>query len=171
MACSKCGALLFDPKASTVHMRVDPTLMEMRRRRVKPTGSLSQGRVISLQIRGVTERLAFEEGTEIVLGRIDLANPDMSRFDLTRFGGHERGVSREHALLRYTNEDFTVTDLKSANGTSVNGQRLRPNEQRVLKDGDELMLGSLVVRIKIEPPHEPKESSGATTQPKKSNLT
>lgn len=153
LVCDRCGTLLFDPRASTVHMRVDPTLLQLRRRREKQTGPLADNsHIVSLLIRGISERLAFEEGTEIVLGRIDFTNPDLSRLDLTRYGGHERGVSREHALLRYQDAKLTVTDLHSVNGTMVNLIRLEPNHPWMLKDGDELMLGTLLIKVRFEMP-------------------
>jgi hypothetical protein len=151
--CAKCGTLLFDPKSSTVHMRVDPYLLRLRRNKeLRKTGSLvmSSERLIGLQIRGIVEKLAFEEGTEIVLGRIDLANKITEpRFDLTPYGGHERGVSREHAVLRYDGTVLTVTDLKSVNGTMHNQKRIEPNVATQLNDRDELTLGNLTIVIRF----------------------
>lgn len=161
LVCYKCGTLLFDPRLSTAHTRIEPQLLLLRRRRPRGTGMLTPSRVIRLRIRGLTEKLIFEEGTEIVLGRLDLTNPDLSRFDLTRFGGHERGVSREHALLQLKDGQLRVTDLCSANGTFINLKRLEPNTPTTLKDGDELTLGNLtiVVNFEHEPPSAPPKET------------
>jgi hypothetical protein len=151
MVCSKCGALLVDPKTSTIHLRVNPDLIRLKRRPNPETGPLpssGEGLMVHLQIRGLSERLFFEEGTSIVLGRIDVTSPDMSRFDLTRFGGHERGVSREHCALEMVAGRLQVTDLGSVNGTFINGTRLDPNIPHLLKNGDELMLGSLSITVR-----------------------
>jgi serine/threonine protein kinase len=51
-------------------------------------------------------------------------------------------VSRQHATLIQTDEGCLLKDMRSTNGTFVNGQQLR-NEQ-LLKDGDEIRLGSTV---------------------------
>lgn len=155
MVCNKCGQLLFDPRNSTVHVRVDPALVRLRRKRAVGGGPLDlapqkPGFMVCLQIRGLNERLYFEDSTDIVLGRLDLTNPDLSRFDLSRFGGHERGVSREHCLMRYQDGALTVTDLGSVNGTRLNLERLAANEPRTLKDGDSLVLGSLTITIRFE---------------------
>lgn len=150
LVCLKCGTLLFDPKLSTAHTRIEPQLLLLRRRRRGGTGMLAPGRVIRLRIRGLTEKLVFEEGTEIVLGRIDITHPDLSRFDLTPFGGHERGVSREHALLRLRDGRLQVTDLRSANGSFINLRRLEPNRPYTLKDGDELTLGNLTIVVNFD---------------------
>jgi pSer/pThr/pTyr-binding forkhead associated (FHA) protein len=151
LVCDRCGTLLCDPKSSTVHMRISPILLQLRRKQAKPSEALPPGKLVVLQIRGLSERLSFEEGTEIVLGRNDISNPDMSRLDLTPYGGHERGVSREHALIRYKEGQLSVTDLHSANGTLVNMQRLGSGQPRLIKDGDELTLGNLTIMIFFEP--------------------
>ncbi len=147
LVCDRCGTLLCDPKSSTVHMRSSPVLLQLRRKQEKVAGTPRPGKLVVLQIRGLSERLSFEEGTEVVLGRNDISNPDMSRLDLTPYGGHERGVSREHALLRYKDGQLSVTDLHSANGTLVNLQRLGSGQPRQIKDGDELTLGNLTIMI------------------------
>lgn len=55
---------------------------------------------------------------------------------------HEEGVSRLHARVERTEEGVLVTDLGSANGSFVGGQRI---ERHVLKDGDLLQVGSAVM--------------------------
>ncbi|MFI5179614.1 MAG: FHA domain-containing protein [Vicinamibacterales bacterium] len=49
-------------------------------------------------------------------------------------------VSKSHAVIRYANGAYTVEDLKSANGTRVNGV---PIEVAVLTPGDTLEVGDL----------------------------
>ncbi len=50
-----------------------------------------------------------------------------------------RDVSRHHAMLRVHDNSFYVTDLKSKNGTSINGKKI---SESVLEPGDELSLSS-----------------------------
>ena len=92
LVCTKCGTLLFNPSVSTVHMRVDPSLLRLRRTTQQAAGVTLPERTVSLQMRGMSERLNFEEGTEIVLGRSDLSAGTGARLDLSRYGAHERGV-------------------------------------------------------------------------------
>lgn len=47
-------------------------------------------------------------------------------------------VSRIHAKIRNRNGEYYLTDLNSRNGTSVNGQMLRPDEDYQLQDQDEV---------------------------------
>ena len=158
VVCLTCGNLLFDPTSSTVHIRIDPSLLRLRRNRPQgETGSLGKERTIRLQIRGLSERVTFEEGTEVVLGRTDVQQSPGTRLDLTPYGAHERGVSREHAVLRFHDGELTVTDLGSVNGTSLNLKRLTPNQPQRVKDGDEILLGrlSLVIKSDATPPASP----------------
>ena len=53
-------------------------------------------------------------------------------------------VSRHHAEIRPSGDDFVLVDLGSTNGTRVNGVRVA---QRVLRDGDELAFGSTRLRF------------------------
>ncbi len=84
---------------------------------------------------------------EIVVGRGDGATmrPDI---DLSEHGAGDYGVSRLHMSLSFNVKLNTlcVSDMRSANGTFINGQRLYPQEVRVLRHGDELRLGRLVLR-------------------------
>lgn len=166
LVCNKCLNLLFDPKSSTVHMRIDPSLLRLRRKRELEIGKNLPERTVILQIRGLIEKLIFEEETEIVLGRIDLTHASADKFDLTAFGGHERGVSREHAVLRFQNTELTVTDLGSINGTSVNGKKLTSNETQTLKQGDELTLGSLSITVRFDRPDTGMLTPPSTAIPK-----
>jgi hypothetical protein len=49
-------------------------------------------------------------------------------------------ISRRHALVLRIGNDTVIEDLKSTNGTYVNGQRI---SRRVLKDGDVVALGTM----------------------------
>jgi pSer/pThr/pTyr-binding forkhead associated (FHA) protein len=52
-----------------------------------------------------------------------------------------------HLHVSYDARSHTIciSDLGSANGTYINGQRLHPHEVRVLRDHDEMRLGKLVM--------------------------
>ncbi len=154
--CVTCGTLLFNPSTTTVHMRVNPALLRLRHDRQNESPATAPERTIVLQIRGMSERLTFDEGSEIILGRTDLAASAMRRLDLSPYGAHERGVSRDHAVLRYSDHSLTLTDLSSANGTSVNLIKLAPNQPKALNNGDEFMVGTLSIVVHFEPTVEAK---------------
>lgn len=55
------------------------------------------------------------------------------------------GISRRHARIFVENNQYTLEDLGSSNGTFLNGERLRG--RLVLKPGDEIRLGRTVALI------------------------
>ena len=59
-------------------------------------------------------------------------------------GGRPSKASRLHARLEYSSSSgvWSLTDNKSANGTFVNGERLRPDQAVELSDGDRLGFGT-----------------------------
>ena len=59
-------------------------------------------------------------------------------------------VSRHHARIRVTDVDATVEDLGSKNGTFLRGDRL--TSAALLADGDEIGLGSVLVRFRRPEP-------------------
>jgi DNA-binding winged helix-turn-helix (wHTH) protein len=59
-------------------------------------------------------------------------------------------VSRHHARIRVTGMDATIEDLDSKNGTFLRGDRLTGPAS--LADGDEIGLGSVLVRFRRPEP-------------------
>jgi len=91
---------------------------------------------------------------EIIIGRSDGSAPVTPDIDLANQDAGRLGVSRMHLSLNYdpANNTLSVTDLRSSNGSFVNNQRLHPHEVRVLRTGDELRLGKLVLGIVFQHP-------------------
>jgi pSer/pThr/pTyr-binding forkhead associated (FHA) protein len=54
----------------------------------------------------------------------------------------DTGVSRRHAELRVEDDGFTLVDLNSTNGTTVNNQRV---SSALLAEGDRIGLGATVL--------------------------
>ena len=52
-----------------------------------------------------------------------------------------RFVSRRHFQVRFESDVFYISDLGSTNGTYLNGNKLNPNEDHILRDGDMIGLG------------------------------
>jgi len=59
----------------------------------------------------------------------------------------EKEISRKHAEITYDahNRKFYITDLKSANGVTVDGVHARPEEPAEIKPGSKLGLGMMLV--------------------------
>ena len=52
-----------------------------------------------------------------------------------------RFVSRRHFQVRFKSDVFYISDLGSTNGTYLNGRKLNPNEEQILRNGDKVGLG------------------------------
>jgi hypothetical protein len=104
-------------------------------------------KTVILHVKDAPEPLVVELEKQMVLGRIDPQNPQKPDLDLTPYGAVENGVSRRHARIEHQANTLSLTDLGSANGTLLNGHRLPPEQSRLLRDGDEITLGRLVINI------------------------
>ena len=57
----------------------------------------------------------------------------------------DRYVSREHLLLRKSGDKLLVMDLRSKNGTFLNGEQIRPGTEVEVKEGDSIVVGLNVI--------------------------
>lgn len=92
---------------------------------------------------------------ELIIGRSAPGSAMMPDVDLVDETGALKGVSRLHLTIRYDLQYHTLSvfDLGSANGSFINGQRLHPHEVRVLRDGDEMRLGTLAITVAFRHVH------------------
>jgi hypothetical protein len=115
------------------------------------TAHFSSRMNLMLYVRGQDEPFVFDAQTieELVIGRFDPDTQTSPDIDLEHFGGSEKGVSRRHATIVRREGSLNIMDLGSHNGTYLNGQRLVPHQPRILRDGDDLRLGHLVLHVKF----------------------
>jgi FHA domain len=59
-----------------------------------------------------------------------------------------RTVSRPHALIVYSNGQFTVRDLYSQRGLLLNGVPVSPSKSSFIQDGDVLTLGDVRIQFR-----------------------
>jgi pSer/pThr/pTyr-binding forkhead associated (FHA) protein len=57
--------------------------------------------------------------------------------------------SRQHAAIIYSNGVIAIEDLNSLNGTWVNGARVQAGQQRQLKAGDIVQIGTVQMKLLI----------------------
>jgi hypothetical protein len=71
---------------------------------------------------------------QIILGRqsSDKVQPDIA------FASHYKKIGRMHACIKREQDTYCIVDLGSANGTTLNGNVLVPNQQYSIKAGDEI---------------------------------
>lgn len=85
--------------------------------------------------------VSIEIHDDIVLGRATPGfEPDV---DLDLFNAGNLGVSRRHAMMRPSNTHLLVIDLKSTNGTFINGRRVVPGTARPVVVDDSISFGLL----------------------------
>ncbi len=80
-----------------------------------------------------------------MIGRRDPASASYPDVDLSSQGESSTSVSRRHAQIIRQKEEVFVEDLKSSNGTILNGKNLEPGRRYPLKNGDELRFGLVML--------------------------
>ncbi|OGO16564.1 MAG: hypothetical protein A2Z14_04315 [Chloroflexi bacterium RBG_16_48_8] len=86
-------------------------------------------------------------GKSVLIGRVDRASgvvPKVLGVDLTDLEDIEGpSVSRRHAQVLFRNGDYLIQDLRSTNGTTINGQLLPPQIRLTLHHGDKVQIGDI----------------------------
>jgi hypothetical protein len=141
--CVKCG-LPLDAPGNTRHLDQKTELTNVPR---WGTSRLGTERKLLLHVRGYDRPLVVDLHDQLILGRYDVDTGEMPDVNLDPYGAQDMGVSRRHAAILYEDEALKIMDMHSANATYLNGQKLIANQARILRDGDELRLGQLVIRI------------------------
>jgi hypothetical protein len=103
--------------------------------------------VLRMEVDGATQPIVFQPKPETSIGRRDPVTGIIPDIDLTMYAGYRMGVSRKHCVLRLKDRKIEVVDGGSSNGTSLNGTRLTPHTPYTLRDGDELTLGKMTLRL------------------------
>lgn len=93
---------------------------------------------------------SFSAREQVIVGR-KVPDSRGRLLDLNPFGAYELGVSRYHARIRLNEANYLeIADLASANGTFLNGVRLRPLDLYQFTEGDKLHFAKLVARVTFE---------------------
>ena len=58
-------------------------------------------------------------------------------------------VSQKHARVEWTGSKYTITDLGSSNGTTVNEKEIREGEPRRIRHGDVVVVGTDTMRASL----------------------
>ena len=111
------------------------------------TARLRMPAQVYLHIAGAPEPVRIKLTRPIALGRAENEEAANIDINLMPYKAVEKGVSRRHLTLELVQETVSLTDLGSTNGTFLNGQKLQPFQRRIVRDGDEIRLGKLSIRI------------------------
>ncbi len=102
---------------------------------------------LTLHVISTGDTITVPVKTTIILGRKDLSQRIQPDLDLTPYRGYPCGVSRSHAIIVVRDNGLWVRALSGTNGTHVNQVTLSTGQEYLLRDGDELKLG--VLRLKV----------------------
>lgn len=91
--------------------------------------------------------IRHQGGQPVVLGRSADAPSSNPLIDLSQYHAFSLGVSRQHALIGYSENGYTIEDLGSSNGTWLNGNRLTARQPYPLRSGDHVQLGELLIFV------------------------
>lgn len=143
--CSQCGTLLLTAKGGLETLAVNTlatgnfTITNSATDKLVATLDDNE---LALKFADTDSPVRIDRTKSIVLGRDDDAG-SRSVLNLTPHGAVEAGVSRQHAVIDNTDDELTITDLGSTNGTRLNGSRLTPHLPYILRSGDKVQLGTL----------------------------
>lgn len=152
--CSECGAGLLaaaprNETTTTINQQTHDIDLPTQPAVVAAPVSPSASPAISLVVLNSGRRVNLDMTEELLIGRKDSARGIFPDIDLAHDGGYDAGVSRQHAIIALKDGSCFVEDLDSANGTFVNGKRASSHTPTPLQSGDELKLGTLILRIEM----------------------
>ena len=147
--CDECGSYLpKDSQKETGPIVVgEVTWMEREGTPEVPEEEVVSPVSLNLSIPDSGREMELPLTKEVNIGRLDPAGDCFPDVDLTSDGGLKKGVSRRHAKITRRGSEVFIQDLGSMNGTFLNRKKLTPYLPQVLKNGDELQLGKLIVRV------------------------
>jgi len=136
--CPKCGATL------RAGMRAPTTpLPSLERAEAEP--QRGQGAHFVLASGSI---ILLPPKAELTIGRADKRNQIYPDIDLAPHGTPGEGVSRLHARMYQRGGVWVVEDAGSTNGTFLNGRRITTGEEALLREGDRLRCGQLMLTFR-----------------------
>ncbi len=121
----------FAPESEASHTPMMEPSVDVTKKNL--TGAVD-ARVIMIE--GETSGQEYKLGKENTIGRAN------TNYIVIK----DAKVSRQHAVIKQTGNEFVVLDLNSSNGILVNHERVK---EHVLGDGDQVQIGDHVMQFKV----------------------
>ncbi|OYT25987.1 MAG: hypothetical protein B6U95_08185 [Thermofilum sp. ex4484_82] len=101
--------------------------------------------------RGQIREFSLPKG-EIIIGRDPHGFEIQARTpkEILNLGIFDATIGRKHMKIFFNGKNVCIEDLKSKNGTYINGEKLEPYKKYIVKDGDEILLGALGSKLKVK---------------------
>lgn len=145
--CTRCGKLLITTSGTAIiEDRENDGTSDPK------YGSIRLSERLIINVLESTAQFTFNKNDieEVMIGRKSPNTGEAPPIDLDGVNGLERGVSRSHAVIIRRDNALHIMDNNSANGTYLNGQRLVAEKLRVLRDGDDIRVGKVVLRVSFD---------------------
>jgi hypothetical protein len=152
--CSECGVILLASKPAPGDNHWPEGSSQQPADSGHDVESVLSGRDnwATLQVLESGQLLSLTDRNEFTIGRTSKGQAVMPDVDLSPHRAYSQGVSRLHAVIKREAEIALLADLDSANGTFLNGRRLKKNEEAALTNGDVVTLGGLRIQILLKAP-------------------
>ncbi|MCI0713198.1 MAG: FHA domain-containing protein [Chloroflexi bacterium] len=138
--CEKCGVALVAVSIGTKQLGGESPMAAGGER-------LDEENIILLHIHGEQDPLAIQVTDRVILGRTGGETDNAPLINLDEHDAENHGVSRRHAMLTREGDRLYISDLGSTNHTYLNGNQLQEHDNLVLRDGDELTLGHMRMKV------------------------
>lgn len=128
-------------------------------------GDLEEERTLFIEVipDEMTEYQSFELTSDYyTIGRKNNSGPE-HRPDV-EVVTTDKKMSRKHAAIRKKGKvGFTLIDLGSKNGVILNGEKMDPDEEMYLSDGDTFCIGDTYFKVNLAERSEEKDSPHENT--------
>jgi hypothetical protein len=149
--CSECGTkLITEDGLSTAAIRsADSSITRADRAPPPPPPIQMSEAVVSLHIVRTGQILPLLGRDEFTIGRVSQGQSILPDVDLTPYEAYSQGVSRLHATININDEEISIKDLGSSNGTRVNNNKIPPHKFHTISHGDVITLGRFKIQALI----------------------
>lgn len=154
--CSECGTKLIDTTGlATQSIRLDKRTIEAATTPEPPVSSPiappDEKAHVTLLVLKSGDSIPLIGQDDFTIGRMSDGQSIIPDIDLSQFNAYQEGVSRIHASIKVSNNQVSLIDLSSINGTSINEQKIAPNVYQSVEHGDTITLGRLKIQVLIQP--------------------
>lgn len=138
--CENCGVALIAVSIGTKQLDEEDQM-------VAGSEQLDEENIILLHILGEEDPMTIQVPDKVILGRTGGQTESAPLINLDDHDAENHGVSRRHAMLTREEDRLYISDLGSTNHTYLNGNQLQEHDHLVLRDGDEITLGHMRMKV------------------------
>lgn len=146
LVCVYCGSTFAITERTRTAQIPDGPIGKSRLEHVEYLSGLYKDVFIFFMAHQLNPIVVTNASKEMVIGRYADSGTTIS-VDLEEFGGSQLGVSRRHAKIMRDADGCKLVDLESKNGTWLNGIQLEKDVPHIIRSGDEIRLGQMLLHV------------------------